>query len=772
MEKCEECSRAQSPGLQAKLRIGDSQDIYEREADRIAERVVSGEGRTATTSAAAPDGARKTVVPQLRRRVDGGSTVSHGGAAPHAVDHVLSSPGRALEANARAFMENRFGYDFGHVRIHTDARASASARAVDALAYTVGHHVVFDAGRFAPHSVTGRKLLAHELVHVVQQDGGGPIVQRWASCVEANISGMDCPDREAGETQRAKTGMVFFNELTDYESGRTGALIANFDIGKATVQGNLKTTVHWQQFLQLMSKNHTKYKLVGFSDCHESGNPSLRKGRVAAVLRAIPKTLQGQITSAEAAPDSACMRGNVTGADRALNRSVALVLEETTLDFAEDEENEVIVGKTPADRLRECQSGARVKTFPFRTTRFGGAPIMAKRDGNQIVVKMPMHVLTNGDFRKETNTLPTDTFLSGTRLDPTEIVRVRHYEVPHWYNLNITGDASGDKKTEYCVPAEELLDFASATNKAFWVNVAVTGVEGLTLGTPVGKWVGAGVSKLAAPAAKAGQTLTVAGMLSLRGAAPVLGGVSSRTATTLVEDVAAEQAVTRAVAPAATSAIADATVPAAVTSTVPRVGASVVGQALPSAAAVGGAEVGGGAIQDAFERDLDAAFSPAGDFDEGLYETTQRLIRGNAGERLAADALATDGHQILFFKPSILGTNQGGIDIVTLRNGVVNFVDNKALTRSGNVASVSALTTNFSRNMADMVADFTQRAANPALSQADRQVFQEALDAIAAGRYARIVTNANIVPNTSVLSGVTDNLARQGIGFINVMPTP
>jgi len=323
------------------------------------------------------------------------------------------------------------------------------------------------------------------------------------------------------------------------------------------------------------------------------------------------------------------------------------------------------------------------------------------------------------------------------------------------------------------VPAEKLIDFASATNKAFWVNVAVTGVEAVSLGTPVGKWVGSGISKLAAPLAKTGQQLTVAGMLAVREATPVLGGIASRAPITLVGDVAAEQAATRAVAPAVTAAIADVAVPATVTrAAVPQVVSSLFGSALPSAAVAGTANVGGHALHDVVEqRELDAAFSPAGDFDEGLYETTQRLIRGNAGERLAADSLAADGHQILFFKPSILGTNQGGIDIVTIRNGVVNFIDNKALSRSGNVASVSALTTNFTRNMADVVAEFARHAANPALSQGERQLFREALDAIAAGRYVRVVTNANIMA-TSVPSGVTENLARQGIGFIDVMPRP
>ncbi|MGH7469864.1 MAG: DUF4157 domain-containing protein, partial [Longimicrobiales bacterium] len=82
---------------------------------------------------------------------------------------VLRSPGHPLDAQTRTFFEPRLGHDFGHVRIHTDAQANASARAVQAHAYTVGRDVVFGGGRFSPRSRKGQRLLAHELTHVVQQ---------------------------------------------------------------------------------------------------------------------------------------------------------------------------------------------------------------------------------------------------------------------------------------------------------------------------------------------------------------------------------------------------------------------------------------------------------------------------------------------------------------------------------------------------------------------------------------------------------------------------
>ena len=166
--------------------------------------------------------------------------------------------------------------------------------------------------------------------------------------------------------------------------------------------------------------------------------------------------------------------------------------------------------------------------------------------------------------------------------------------------------------------------------------------------------------------------------------------------------------------------------------------------------------------------EVDRAFAESLETTGETYQGTQRLARGNLGERLATDALVADGHTIIFFKPDIQGTNQGGIDIVTLRDGQVFFVDNKALTRSGNVSSVSALTTNLGQNVQAVRADLRTSLARSDLSQAERQVFQEALSAIDAGRVRCAVTNANLTRDDRVLSGVTEGLEGQGIEFIDV----
>jgi hypothetical protein len=88
---------------------------------------------------------------------------------PLIVHEMLRSPGQPLDQATRAFMEPRFGHDFSQVRVHTDAKAAESARAVNALAYTVGRDVVFGEGQYSLGMTQGRRLLAHELTHVLQQ---------------------------------------------------------------------------------------------------------------------------------------------------------------------------------------------------------------------------------------------------------------------------------------------------------------------------------------------------------------------------------------------------------------------------------------------------------------------------------------------------------------------------------------------------------------------------------------------------------------------------
>lgn len=118
---------------------------------------------------------------------------------PDEVGRAIASSGQPLDAGTRALMESRFRHDFGSVRIHADTNAAASADAVSARAYTYGHDIVFAAGAYAPSTDAGRRLLAHELTHVVQQDGGGAAMQS-ASAISSPTEGAELEADRAADT--------------------------------------------------------------------------------------------------------------------------------------------------------------------------------------------------------------------------------------------------------------------------------------------------------------------------------------------------------------------------------------------------------------------------------------------------------------------------------------------------------------------------------------------------------------------------------------------
>ena len=158
-------SASESPlWVQCKLAIGASDDPLESEADRAAEDVMRMDD---------PVGIGSPAPPQLRQAAANGPAAGMWNAPP-LVHEALGSPGRPLDRETQAFMEPRFGRDLSAVRIHTGAQAAASARAIKARAYTAGNQIVWDAGSYAPHTDVGKRLLAHELAHVVQQGGVPP----------------------------------------------------------------------------------------------------------------------------------------------------------------------------------------------------------------------------------------------------------------------------------------------------------------------------------------------------------------------------------------------------------------------------------------------------------------------------------------------------------------------------------------------------------------------------------------------------------------------
>jgi Domain of unknown function (DUF4157) len=158
------------------------------------------------------------------------SAASHGAVgatAPPIVHEVLRSPGQPLDVVTRAFMEPRFGHDFTQVRVHTDARAAASAQAVNALAYTVGNHVVFGAGQYAPGSDEGRRLLAHELTHVMQQHSAPRLIQRQAAPGAATAMSTEAADIDSQIVLVQQAIEQLREREAEDESGEMAAHIRN-----------------------------------------------------------------------------------------------------------------------------------------------------------------------------------------------------------------------------------------------------------------------------------------------------------------------------------------------------------------------------------------------------------------------------------------------------------------------------------------------------------------------------------------------------------------
>lgn len=186
--------------------IGIANDGLEREAERIAARADMPAGSFASANAQAPV--------RVQRADASGAC---GGPAPPEVGSVLASTGRALDAATRMGFETRFGHDFSRVRIHDDAQAAGSAQHIGARAYAFGHHIVFAARRYEPQTASGRELIAHELVHVLQQtrDGAARRVQRDvdpnaepAVWYQEAVDSISLSDRRMAE-QRARGEFVF-----------------------------------------------------------------------------------------------------------------------------------------------------------------------------------------------------------------------------------------------------------------------------------------------------------------------------------------------------------------------------------------------------------------------------------------------------------------------------------------------------------------------------------------------------------------------------------
>ena len=180
--------------IQFKLAIGAANDPLEAEADAMAAGVMGmAPNAPASTGTATPvlrrkcscggekcDKCKQEQEGQIQRKAAASVTPRE---APPIVHETLRSPGQPLDSSTRSFFEPRFKRDFSSVRVHADDKAAESARSVNALAYTIGPHLVFGPGQYAPSAPAGRELLAHELAHVMQQKEGHTLVHAPANRV-------------------------------------------------------------------------------------------------------------------------------------------------------------------------------------------------------------------------------------------------------------------------------------------------------------------------------------------------------------------------------------------------------------------------------------------------------------------------------------------------------------------------------------------------------------------------------------------------------------
>jgi hypothetical protein len=475
--------------IQRKLSIGSADDPLEQEADAMADTVMRMPEqpfvqRTCTHCEEEEKVQMKplaaTITPFIQTK--GGD----GGTASDTVTQQINSTrgsGSNMDRPTQSFMESRFGSDFSGVKIHTGDDAVQMSRELNAQAFTVGSDIYFNSGKYNPSSDSGKHLLAHELTHTVQQ-GGGRGQSTIMKTGEGNTAAV------SGVSATLPHSVVFSGSLGNLN------LYLDTDIPPGTYQ--IRYDAASNQLVVAGAATNLRFNVSAANATRQQVAlyqayiyQYLANNSAALVISSVIDAPQPE---APAPPDDGSMRH-----------------------------------VTEEEAMALCSSGNMpgIKVFPYRGTRFGAAPISAWRDGQYIVVKQPVHVFANRDFSAQTRTLPTEAFTSGVRLLPNEIVRV-HLYTPHWYHLNITGDAMADEQTEFCVTGEQMLQIANASDNETIRNIGLTVLDGALFFVPVGR--------LLQPLARGGRAALAAAMLGASEAAPVALGGLARAGTVVVEE--------------------------------------------------------------------------------------------------------------------------------------------------------------------------------------------------------------------------------------------
>lgn len=247
------------------LKIGQPNDVYEQEADKVAEQVVQipapvqrkcpkcdyehkENEKEVTLQAKEASNTTPKIDPELESRIS-----------------AIHIGGQPLPESVRAHFEPRFGYNFGNVKVHTDSNAVELARAVNALAYTVGNDVVFGLGQYDPSTISGQRLLAHELTHVVQQgrdSSFGNVVHRISANSDSGIK-----PTKSSATERLLALIAHMERVHSYTEGRLDSMKGEETRGE---EGETKTSERLppegQDHLDSLKGNIEKLKIVANGD--------------------------------------------------------------------------------------------------------------------------------------------------------------------------------------------------------------------------------------------------------------------------------------------------------------------------------------------------------------------------------------------------------------------------------------------------------------------------------------------------------------------------
>ena len=283
-----------------KLRIGEPNDRFEQEADRVSKEVVGACGARVNWSLSKVSigalvqrncgcGGAGECEECRQKKLQGYAFGATQGIAPPIVHEVLRSSGQPLDNETRDQFEPRFGHDLSKIRLHTDARSAESARAVNALAYTVGDDIVFGRSQYAPGITSGKILLAHELTHAIQQGaypGRGGLQRQIDDETNAEDEEQDAGEAHDGDTPVITSPPPEMGE-EEMATADLGVLAQNFpeemQAGGKKTQGKgkeEKKTTPAQKITSIDVDLSSQQMTVHYTDGSTEGRPiSSGKGR-------------------------------------------------------------------------------------------------------------------------------------------------------------------------------------------------------------------------------------------------------------------------------------------------------------------------------------------------------------------------------------------------------------------------------------------------------------------------------------------------------------